>query len=202
MKKVLIKAIAFCMTLVMLTGAVPANANFTKDIFDPPLKIGVISDPHYFPESFVNLNSAEYLKDAHCDAKLMGESSALFRAALETIALRKEKGTFGMEYLLIPGDMTFDGEKPGHMEVAALLRDFEARTGIEVFVVNGNHDINNNSAATYATPDNRKVDARKNPGLLYTTPSSSSQSMPILGITRRTAFIQRTRLKPACCLMR
>ncbi len=165
-KKLFAVLLVFCFAL----GALPGQTFSIAAQKERELLIGVLSDTHYFPESYVNNKSEEFLRDTHCDAKLKGESSALLKAALETIAQRKEDGTFTMKYLLIPGDLTFNGEKLAHQEVAAQLKDFRERTGIEVLIINGNHDINNRKAATYATPDNRKVDANENPEMLYTTP--------------------------------
>lgn len=170
MKKIVTKAIAVLMTLVLLIGVVPANAIFTKDIFDPPVKIGVISDPHYFPESYVNNDSAVYLHEAYCDSKLMGESAAILKAALQTISERQRKGLYNMDYLILPGDLTSEGEKLGHMEVASLLKAFEAQTGIDVYIINGNHDINNYAAVNYNGPGGKRISARDNPDLLLTTP--------------------------------
>ncbi len=170
MKRTLIKSVATLMTFVMLVGVVPANAFFTKDMFDPPTKIGVMSDTHYFPESYVNNNSIEYMHDAYCDSKLMGESTAITKAALQTIAERKSKGLYNMDYLILPGDLTFEGETLGHTEIADLLREFEVQTGIEVFVINGNHDVNNYNAVNYNGPGGKRITADNNPELLLTTP--------------------------------
>jgi len=170
MKKGLIKAIAILLTLVMLTGVVPAGAIPAKNSYDPPVNFGVISDPHYFPESYVNNESEVYFHEAYCDSKLMGESRAIIKAALETIAARKANGHYNMDYLLLPGDLTFEGEKLGHTEFAALLKAFESETGIEVFVINGNHDINNYSAVDYNGVNGGKITARDDPERLFTTP--------------------------------
>lgn len=170
MKKVLFKLTAVMLTFTLLFSTLTAIPAFSKDTYDPPIKFGVVSDPHYFPEKFCNTNSKEFLHDAYCDSKLMGESAAILKATLETIAVRKAQGTYDMKYLLVPGDLTFDGEKAGHIEIAALFKAFEKKTGIQIFVINGNHDINNYKAADYATADGKKITASDNPELLLTTP--------------------------------
>lgn len=55
----------------------------------------------------------------------------------------------GQDYLLIPGDLTKDGELEAHKALAARLERFQAETGIPVFVTNGNHDVNNSDACTF-----------------------------------------------------
>lgn len=171
MKKVILKTVSAFLTIVFLFGSLPMNAFYAKDLFDLPLKIGVIADPHCFPESYTNNNSEVYLHEAYCDSKLMGESTAILKATLETIAARKAKGLYNMEYLIIPGDLTFDGEKAGHLELAVLFKDFEEQTGIQIFVINGNHDINNYSATNYAGPGGKIISTRDDPDLLLTTPA-------------------------------
>ncbi len=52
------------------------------------------------------------------------------------------------DLLLIPGDLTFNGDKISHETIAAILKEISSQ-GIKVFVVPGNQDINNPSARTY-----------------------------------------------------
>ncbi|NLX92834.1 MAG: hypothetical protein GXZ02_03040, partial [Clostridiales bacterium] len=153
MKKAMLKLTAFLLALVLLAGTASSVPSYANNSLGTPVNFGVVSDIHVYPESFVNLDSAKYIQDAYCDTKLMGESTALLRAMLETAAVRKENGKYGMECLLVPGDMTFNGEITAHIEVAELFRAFEARTGIPIFVINGNHDINNYNAVNYAVSD-------------------------------------------------
>lgn len=144
---------AVMLAFVLFAGSLtmkPAHAKSTDEL---PIQFGVMTDIHYYPESFVNTSSEKYLQDAYCRMKLMGETPAILKATLETIAVRKEQGTFNMSSLLVAGDMTFAGEITGHLEIATLFRAFEARTGIQVFVINGNHDVNNYNAVNYAVSD-------------------------------------------------
>lgn len=175
MKKVLTKILAVLLTLTLLLGSLSAVSAYSNDVFDPPLKIGVIADPHTYPESYVNNDSEIYLHEAYCDSKLMGEATPILKAALETIAIRKDKGLYNMEYLILPGDLTSEGEKLAHMQNAALFKAFEAQTGIEVFVINGNHDVNNYKAVNYNGPGGQRITANENPDLLLTTPEDFKQ---------------------------
>jgi predicted phosphodiesterase len=52
------------------------------------------------------------------------------------------------DIVLIPGDLTKDGEKVSHEAVASLLRLLE-NNGTKVFVIPGNHDVNNPEAVAY-----------------------------------------------------
>jgi 3',5'-cyclic AMP phosphodiesterase CpdA len=54
------------------------------------------------------------------------------------------------DILLIPGDMTKDGELANHQIVAGLLNELAAMD-VKIFVVPGNHDINNSDALDFST---------------------------------------------------
>ncbi len=175
MKKVFFKMLSVLLVFSLVFGSFAESAAYSKDIFDPPLRVGVISDPHTFPASYVNNDSEIYLHEAYCDSKLMGEATPILQAALETIAIRKDKGLYQMEYLILPGDLTSEGEKLAHIENAALFEAFEAQTGIQVFVINGNHDVNNNKASNYNGPGGQRITAKEDPELLLTTPEDFKQ---------------------------
>ena len=51
--------------------------------------------------------------------------------------------------LILTGDLTFNGEKLSHQELAEALRAFSAETGIPVWVIPGNHDILNPNARAF-----------------------------------------------------
>lgn len=131
---------------------------------------GVITDSHLFPEDHVDPLSADFQENTHNNMKLMGESEAILRASLKTIAARKANGTFKMDYLLMPGDITFNGEKSAHIAMAKVLHEFEASTGIQVYIINGNHDIYNTNACSYTIKPGKKITAKQRPDLLLTTP--------------------------------
>ena len=46
------------------------------------------------------------------------------------------------EIVIIPGDLTVNGEKQSHLLLAEILSDFE-KSGKKVFIVPGNHDVKN-----------------------------------------------------------
>ncbi|MCL2507670.1 MAG: metallophosphoesterase [Oscillospiraceae bacterium] len=114
-----------------------------------PLQIGVMSDLHYYPFSLTGNRCAAYLDLASRDIRQHGEGVALVDSALHSFKVSAAEK--GLKYLLIPGDMTLDGEYEGHKEIAARLKAFEEETGVEVIVVNGNHDINRAQCISFAT---------------------------------------------------
>lgn len=57
-----------------------------------------------------------------------------------------------VEYVLISGDLANRGRSrpEDHLVIAQKLRDFEKKSGKEVYVINGNHDASNDQATTLA----------------------------------------------------
>lgn len=105
--------------------------------------IAVISDDHLYDADKLGANGAAFEQYLASDRKLLKESEAILDAALSEIAQS------GVKYLLISGDLTKDGEKVNHELLAQKLAELEAETNIEVFVINGNHDISNSHAVKF-----------------------------------------------------
>jgi hypothetical protein len=118
-------------------------AYFKKD--DHHLKIAIVSDIHYMDPSLLINNGAsgkafqDYLDQ---DPKLIQYSDPIFRNVL--IDLKMEKP----DILLVPGDITKDGEKVSHLAMADFFSQLR-REGIKVYVIPGNHDINNAKAKVF-----------------------------------------------------
>lgn len=126
-----------------------ADGNTFKSA-QPHLKIAVMSDLHYLdPTLLLNAEGAAFQEYLMFDPKLIQYSEPILKEAIAEIIAAKP------DMLLIPGDLTKDGEKVCHEAVAGLLREV-ADNGIKIFVVPGNHDINNPEAVEYgeetATP--------------------------------------------------
>jgi 3',5'-cyclic AMP phosphodiesterase CpdA len=76
------------------------------------------------------------------DPKLVQYSDAIFRQVFGELKAEKP------DILLVPGDITKDGEKVSNRAMADFFAQLSA-TGIKVFVMPGNHDINNAKAKKY-----------------------------------------------------
>jgi len=107
---------------------------------DNSLKIFVASDIHYRPYSALPpLSQAYNLDDPifhHGNSKSMltYEGDAIISAFLKAA----EKA--GAKYIFLPGDHSEDGYLVEHEGFVKILKAFQKRTGIQVFVVPGNHD--------------------------------------------------------------
>ncbi len=116
-----------------------------------PVRFAVISDTHLHSARLGNSGAAfeRYLDQ---DPKLLRQSEAILEAALNMVADERAR------FLIIPGDLTKDGEIVNHRRMVRHLARLERR-GIQVFVVPGNHDINNPEAVKYVGDTTRPVDS-------------------------------------------
>lgn len=109
------------------------------------LKIAVMSDIHYLDQSLMKNGAAAGLAFQtylNSDPKLIEFSDPIFRETVSQIIAAKP------DILLIPGDLTKDGERICHRTMVKLLKQI-SEVGIKVFVIPGNHDINNPEAVSY-----------------------------------------------------
>lgn len=102
----------------------------------------VFSDPHYFDPDLGTSGAAfeEYL--IH-DRKLIKEGPAILEAALNAI-----KANPDIDFVIVPGDLTKDGEWSSHNKFANYMKTLEDQR-ISVYVIPGNHDIDNPHAMSY-----------------------------------------------------
>lgn len=115
----------------------------------PAARFAVFSDPHLYDNSLGIHGEAfqNYLKH---DRKLLVESERILGALTEQIE------ALDVDFVLIPGDLTKDGEKACHDKMAARLGQLEA-AGIQVWVVPGNHDVLNPDAVSFFSDTVQKV---------------------------------------------
>lgn len=104
----------------------------------PDCRFGVISDIHYFDASLGDTGALfyDYINN---DRKMLSHSKFILDYALAS--LRAES----LDFILIPGDLTKDGEEINHRTLSQALSILS-----NVYVIPGNHDINNPHAFSYA----------------------------------------------------
>ncbi|MDR0448402.1 MAG: metallophosphoesterase [Treponema sp.] len=107
----------------------------------PDVSFAVISDIHIYDPS-LGSSGAAFEEALNSDRKLLLNSIELLDYAIDTII-----GS-GVRFVLIPGDLTKDGEAVNHRLLAGKLKRF-SDAGIGVYVVPGNHDVNNPDAVRY-----------------------------------------------------
>ncbi len=101
----------------------------------PETDLVVFSDPHIYDSALGTTGKAfeAYLEK---DRKLLRESPEILESAIASIKGLKAN------IVLVPGDLTKDGEKSSHELAASYLAKLKA-AGKKVYVVPGNHDIMN-----------------------------------------------------------
>lgn len=123
-------------TLTYAYGNAAAQAKY------PDCKFAVISDLHYYDKS-LGTEGAAFQKYLDNDRKLLVESSDILTSAVDNILQS------GAEFALVSGDLTKDGEKQDHEQVAMQLKRLTDK-GIKVYVVPGNHDVMNPWSYSYS----------------------------------------------------
>lgn len=156
MKKHGKRILSILLSLILLLSAAPLAA-FADSSEPGDMQAGIISDIHYYSKTLIGDPNTEEFKN-YCSAqgRQLDRSENLLDSALTALAEHAKQN--GLKYVLIPGDLSNNGEYAAHKDLAAQLEQFEKDTGIKVFAVPGNHDINNSSAASFV--NNKKEPAR------------------------------------------
>jgi hypothetical protein len=107
------------------------------------IKIAVVAGIHYMDKSLLKDNqNTEYLKNS-ANRALAEFSQEIFQQLIdELINIHKP------EVVLIPGDLTFEGERVSHKGVVAMLGQLTS-ANIKVYVIPGSRDIMNSLACIY-----------------------------------------------------
>ena len=124
----------------------------SAEIDFPLCRFAVLSDLHYYdPE--LGTSGKAYFNDVLSASKLFHLSSELLLQALSE--LKQEKS---LDFIIICGDLTKDGERFNHQRLAEHLSQLE-KAGIDVYVIPGNHDIANPLAKSYLGLSSQKIDS-------------------------------------------
>lgn len=107
----------------------------------PSARFAVISDLHIFDTS-LGAEGPLFEQYISSDRKLLIESIEILEAAVER--LKKED----LDFVIVSGDLTKDGEKLNHERCASILSTL-IDEGTKVYVVPGNHDILNSHAVMF-----------------------------------------------------
>lgn len=144
------------LAIALILGAVPLGnlmQNVLAESEERTLKIAVLSDTHYYPISYVS-DCDDYTTYVNGDPKLLEESGGILDSASQMVIEDKP------DVLLVSGDLTKDGEVKGHEEFSANLQKIQdACPDTQIYVINGNHDINNTDAWTFESGQKVSVES-------------------------------------------
>ena len=132
---------------LLLSGAlISAQEPATPGLY---ASMAVISDPHFFDPGLGKTGNS-LGTDLNSAGKLISQSAELLEAAIGQIL------TSNVGIVLIPGDLTKDGALKSHLGMADHLENLKAN-GVKVFVVPGNHDVNNGRAYSFQGDQTERV---------------------------------------------
>jgi 3',5'-cyclic AMP phosphodiesterase CpdA len=139
MKKVWKSALSLELCAALLLCAVfIANAGSAGQT----LRVLVASDIHYRPpEALAPIEQASGLAADPVYGHANDKGMLTYEADAVIGEFLAQAAGSGAQYLLIPGDLSEEGYWEEHLGIAKKLREFESGTGIQVFVIPGNHDI-------------------------------------------------------------
>ncbi len=182
----------FCVILAVAVFAVSipftAIAATTDDV-----NFIILSDLHYFAEDSqgpTEEDKAEFNEMMLMNNATSGYAPEILDAALANVTAMALQGK--IDFLLVPGDLTKNAEKAAHKELIEKFKAFELATGIPVYVINGNHDINNNRAAIY--DGENLLNVKKNPEMrsqLDTTPEEFEALYKDFGYSSEGGYYSR-----------
>lgn len=118
---------------------------------DQSFSFFITSDLHHLSKELYDNGKAfeEFLMSG--DGKLVQYSGELIDALIRDIELQRP------DFLIITGDLTCNGEKKSHLELVEELEAVES-AGTSVFVIPGNHDIQNPWAKQYIGDETLKAE--------------------------------------------
>lgn len=119
---------------------------------DSELTVLVASDPHYL--------SPELIEEGLLYDSLLNEGDGKMTHRSEELVdhFVNEVIEINPDLLIVSGDLTFDGEKKSHLELANKLNRM-TENGIQVNVIPGNHDVNVYSARGFTHDSTYRVDS-------------------------------------------
>ena len=117
-----------------------------------PTKLVLATDLHYQSAQAGDGGPAFQLFVERSDGKVIQYLPELLEAFLDEVIEEKPSA------LVLSGDITMNGERMNHEELAGRLARVQD-AGVQVLVIPGNHDINNGHAAVYYGAEKESVDS-------------------------------------------
>ncbi len=118
----------------------------SESVDDHTKTLILATDIHYLSRTLTDGGPRFQHMVEHGDGKVVTYIEQITDAFLDEVIRLKP------EVLVLSGDLTLEGEKKSHEELARKLYRVES-AGIPVLIIPGNHDINNHAAAQYVGED-------------------------------------------------
>lgn len=114
-------------------------------------KIIVATDTHYLSSRINDRGKAFSDMVNSSDGKLVQYCDEIFSAFSDEVVNSHP------DVLILSGDLTFNGEKASHEDLANKLKEIQSK-GVQVLTIPGNHDINSASACGFKDDEYYQVD--------------------------------------------
>ncbi|MDE6111265.1 MAG: metallophosphoesterase, partial [Eubacterium sp.] len=117
-----------------------------------PAKIITATDMHYLSQSLSDHGKMFWVTVNNSDGKVIQYIDEIISAFSEEVI------SASPDVLILSGDLTFNGEKESHKDLAKKLAIIQ-KSGVQVLVIPGNHDINRQSAVRFIGDKYEYVDS-------------------------------------------
>ena len=146
-----IRVLTAFLSVALLVTMTPLAAVSVSAAEDQPaqgktetLKLAILSDIHYVSDANRANADTEGFKNAELtEMRMMKEIGAILDEALDQAA------TTGPDAMLVCGDLCSNGERENESELATTLKEAGESQDRDIYVINGNHDINNSYSAKF-----------------------------------------------------
>lgn len=136
------KIILLLFSVLCLMGRAQGNSEW---------KMCVVSDVHLMAPELLKSDGKAFQDYLSSDRKLLGESVEIMDSITNRLLAEHPK------VLLVTGDLTKDGENVSHQYLVDHFLSKLRRSGVRVFVVPGNHDVNNPHAVVFDGDKTRRT---------------------------------------------
>ena len=147
-RRLSVKCIALALCAALLVPALPFGFAEEKSAAGD-LNVATLSNLLYYPDSLAGDKGEAYYTYTEGDGVNGRDQDAILDAAFASLKYRAERD--GLNCVVICGDLTLGGEYEGAAAIAKKLRLFAFESGLRVFVLNGDRDINNPAASDFTT---------------------------------------------------
>lgn len=144
-------SVALCVILLFTScGAAFAHAQSVGDV-----KFATMSGISYVATENRGAYSDAFLLDAKANNYQYEQLDGLLESAFASLKAKVENEN--LKYLLLNGDLTYNGEYSNHAALAQMLLKLEEETGVQVITLIGGKDVNNVQASSFANGEKSSV---------------------------------------------
>lgn len=158
-KRIFIVMILILLSSVLISfSSVASFSAGAEDEFEREdlIMIGHLTDPHFYPLNYCDAgDSTSFNREVIGATKLLVENQMMVEQTLENIRNASfQNQTIDLDYLVVSGDITLDGEIQSHYEISNMLRELQNLIRVnnpdfQIFCTPGNHDLHNPDAVSH-----------------------------------------------------